>query len=58
MADKTLLERLSWLGLPLMETSEDFDVNQTLAEVVASRDTRLLEGFPVLHRKCCQGFSI
>ncbi len=31
-----------------METSEEFDVNQTLAEVVKSRDTRLWEGFPVL----------
>lgn len=48
MSDKTLLERLSRLGLPLMETAEEFDVNQTLAEVVKSRDTRLWEGFPVL----------
>ena len=31
-----------------METSEDFDVNQTLAEVVKSKDNRLWEGFPVL----------
>lgn len=48
MSDKSLLERLSRLGLPLMETSEEFDANQTLAEVVKSRDTRLWEGFPVL----------
>ena len=48
MSDSTLLERLSRLGLPLMETGEEFDVNQTLAEVVKSRDTRLWEGFPVL----------
>jgi hypothetical protein len=48
MSDKTLLERLSRLGLPLMETSEEFDVNQTLADVVKNRDTRLWEGFPVL----------
>ena len=48
MSDKTLLERLARLGLPLMETGEEFDVNQTLAEVVKSRDTRLWEGFPVL----------
>jgi len=48
MNDKTLMERLSRLGLPLMETSEEFDVNQTLAEVVKSRDMRLWEGFPVL----------
>ena len=48
MSDKTLLERLSRLGLPLMETGEEVDVNQTLADVVKSRDTRLWEGFPVL----------
>jgi hypothetical protein len=48
MSDNTLLERLSRLGLPLMETGEEFDVNQTLADVVKSRDTRLWEGFPVL----------
>jgi hypothetical protein len=48
MSDNTLLERLSLLGLPLMETSEGFDVNQTLAEVVKSQDTRFWEGFPVL----------
>ena len=48
MNDSTLLERLSRLGLPLMETSNDFDVNMTLAEVVKSKDTRLWEGFPVL----------
>lgn len=48
MNDTTLLERLSRLGLPLMETSEEFDVNQTLAEVVKSPETRLWEAFPVL----------
>ena len=48
MNDTTLLERLSRLGLPLMETSKDFDVNMTLAEVVKSKETRLWEGFPVL----------
>lgn len=48
MSDMTLPERLSRLGLPLMETGEEFDVNQTLADVVKSRDTRLWEGFPVL----------
>ena len=48
MSDKSLMERLSRLGLPLMETSEEVDVNQTLAEVVKCRDTRLWEGFPVL----------
>jgi len=48
MTDKTLMEKVSRLGLTLMETNEEFDVNQTLAEVVKSRDTRLWEGFPVL----------
>jgi hypothetical protein len=48
MNDSKLMERLSRLGFPLMETSQDFDVNQTLAEVVKSRETRLWEGFPVL----------
>lgn len=48
MTEKTLYERLSQLGLPLLETSEEFDVNQTLTEVLKSKDTRLWEGFPVL----------
>ncbi|WP_319524597.1 hypothetical protein [uncultured Desulfosarcina sp.] len=48
MTEKPLPERLSKLGLPLLETSDEFDVNQTLAEVVKSRDTRLWEGFSVL----------
>jgi hypothetical protein len=48
MTDKKLLESLSRLGLPLMETSEDLDVSRTLAEVVKSRDARLWEGFPVV----------
>ena len=48
MTEKSLYERLSQLGLPLLEAIEEFDVNQTLAEVVKSRDNRLWEGFPVL----------
>ncbi len=48
MTDKTLLKRVSLLGLSLMEPNEDFDVNRTLAEVVKSREMRLWEGFPVL----------
>jgi hypothetical protein len=48
MTDKTLMEKVARLGLPLMEPSEELDVNQTLAEVVKSGDTRLWEGFPVL----------
>lgn len=48
MNDNTLLGRLARLGLPLMEAGGEVDVNQTLADVVKSRDTRLWEGFPVL----------
>jgi len=48
MADNDLLKRLSQLGMPMMETSEEFDANKTLADVVKSHDLRLWEGFPVL----------
>lgn len=48
MNETTLMERLSRLGLPLMETSVEFDANQTLAEVVKSPETRLWEAFPVV----------
>jgi hypothetical protein len=48
MTDKKLLTRLSKLGFPMFEPSEELDVNETLAEVVKSLDTRLWEGFPVL----------
>ena len=48
MTDKKLLNSLSNLGFPMFEPSEELDVNETLAEVVKSSDTRLWEGFPVL----------
>jgi hypothetical protein len=48
MPDKKLLEKLNQLGFGLLETSEDFDVNQTLSEVIAAQDARLMEGFPVM----------
>lgn len=48
MTEKSLFGRLSQLGLPLLETNDAFDVNQTLAEVVKTGDSRLWEGFPVL----------
>jgi hypothetical protein len=48
MADERLLARLAQLGLPLLETEDEIDVNRTLAEVVKSRDGRLWEGFPVV----------
>jgi len=48
MTDTKLLEKLSQLGLPMLVPSTEFDLNQTLAEVVKSRDLRLWEGFPAL----------
>ncbi len=48
MVNKKLLEDLSRLGFPLVETSEGFDANKTLVEVIKSKDMRLWEGFPVL----------
>jgi hypothetical protein len=48
MTDSKLLANLSKLGLPMFEPTEELDVNETLAEVVKSHDTRLWEGFPVL----------
>ena len=48
MTDRKLLTNLSKLGFPMFETTEEPDVNETMAEVVKSRDTRLWEGFPVL----------
>ncbi len=48
MADDKFLKSLSKLGFPMFEPSEELDVNETLAEVVKSNDTRLWEGFPVL----------
>ncbi len=57
MANKNLLKNLDRLGFPLMDTKEEFDVNQTLAEVVKSNDTRLWEGFPVLLVNAAQEFT-
>jgi hypothetical protein len=48
MTNKTLLDRLSRLGLPLMKVDDTFDVNEALADVLKSRDPRLWEGFPVV----------
>ena len=48
MADQKLLSSLSRLGFPMFEPVEQLDVNETLAEVVKSDDTRRWEGFPVL----------
>ena len=48
MPKNRLLENLARLGFPLMEVTPDFDINETLVEVIKSGDTRLWEGFPVL----------
>lgn len=56
MVKKELLKNLNRLGYTLMEAEEDFDANDTLAEVVKSEDTRLWEGFPVLLANAAQGY--
>jgi hypothetical protein len=48
MTDDKFLKSLSKLGFPMFEPSEELEVNETLATVVKSNDTRLWEGFPVL----------
>lgn len=48
MKNKTLLKKVKMLGYPLFEKEESLDVNATLAEVVQSKNLRLLEGFPLL----------
>jgi hypothetical protein len=48
MKKTTLLKNLKELGFPLFETEKSLDVNETLAEVVKSRESRLWEGFPLL----------
>jgi hypothetical protein len=57
MTDKKLLNSLSKLGFPMFEPSEELDVNETLAEVVKSRDTRLWEGFPVLLANAAESYQ-
>lgn len=56
MNKKKLLKNLDRLGYTLMEVEEDFDANNTLAEVVKSEDTRLWEGFPVLLANAAQEY--
>jgi len=48
MDKKELKDKVRALGYPLLEIEEQYDANATLAEVVISRDPRLLEGFPVM----------
>ena len=54
--DQKLLKNMARLGYPMMEPTEDLDTNQTLAEVVKSRDPRYWEGFPVLLANASEDF--
>jgi len=57
MTDAKLLDNLSKLGFPMFEPSQELDVNETLAEVVKSHDTRLWEGFPVLLANASENYQ-
>lgn len=57
MTDQELLNNLSKLGFPMFEPSEEPDVNETLAAVVKSNDTRLWEGFPVLLANASESYQ-
>lgn len=57
MNDKKLLSDISKLGFPMFDTSEEIDVNKTLAKVIQSNDTRLLEGFPVLIANAAEDYN-
>jgi hypothetical protein len=57
MVDQKLLDNLNQLGFQLMETRADVDANETLAEVVKSKDTRLWEGFPVLLANAARDYN-
>ena len=48
MENRELVKRLGKLGFPLFETDEALKPNQTIAEVVKSKNTRLWEGFPII----------
>ena len=48
MENKQILENMSRLGYPLLDSLTDLDVYETLAQVVKSGNGRFWEGFPVL----------
>jgi len=54
MKKATLLKKVKELGYPLFETEILIDANETLAEVVKSKEPRLLEGFPLLLANCLE----
>jgi hypothetical protein len=55
MENKQLLDNMSRLGYPLLDTQVGFDVCATLAEVVRSDKGRYWEGFPVLLANIAKG---
>jgi hypothetical protein len=57
MENKQLLDNMSRLGYPLLDTQVGFDVYATLAEVVRSDKGRYWEGFPVLLANIAKGQS-
>jgi len=57
MTDRKLLTSLSKLGFPMFEPTEELDINETLAAVVKSHDTRLWEGFPVLLANAAESYQ-
>ncbi len=48
MENRELLKQLGKLGFPLFETDEILKPNETIAEVVKSKNARLWEGFPII----------
>lgn len=57
MIDNKLLSSLSKLGFPMFEPDDTIDVDQTIAAVVKSHDTRLWEGFPVLLATAAENYQ-
>jgi len=45
---KDLLKQVGQLGFPLLEVNDRVKPNETIAEVVKSKNTRLWEGFPII----------
>ncbi len=48
MTNKNLLEKVRNLGFSVLAPEESHNVNEVLAEVILSREIRLLEGFPIM----------
>ncbi|MBL7157072.1 MAG: hypothetical protein ISS92_02790 [Candidatus Omnitrophica bacterium] len=48
MKKEKFLKNLNLLGYPLFDSGESVDANETLAEVVKSKNPRMQEGFPLL----------